>query len=347
MSAALPLPAAAPLRPEDFDAALVPGFRAAMRAHYKALSGVEQGRIARLHAEAARVFRARSACPVCDAPAGAATALPEFSQPHLRLLRCTGCQLVYSRDVLDETTDRARYATAESTPGSVPAAFAALKSSAPYARLETTKLAYVAQCVAPFRASPGRMLDIGCANGATLDRFAAEGWQVAGVEPAPDFAAAAAARHAAVRCGFFPDDAPPGPYDLVTLFDVLEHVEHPLPFLRAIGASLAPGGLLALQVPNFESPLVQLEKGRSTVVTLGHWSYFGPASLVDTLQRAGFRPLLLQSYISELDRILAHPETELRAVLGPWAPADLRTIRPADLFWRMLGFKLFGIFQKN
>ncbi|WP_131829639.1 class I SAM-dependent methyltransferase, partial [Teichococcus deserti] len=161
-----------------------------------------------------------------------------------------------------------------------------------------------------------------------------------------DFAARARARHPGVRCGFFPGDAPEGPFALVTLFDVLEHIERPLDFLAAIRDTLRPGGILALQVPNFDSPLVQVEGAGSTVVTPGHWSYFDPASLTRLLQRAGFQTMALQSYISELDRLLAYPPEAVRAALGPWAPEDLSTLRPADLFWRQLGFKLFGLFRR-
>lgn len=337
------------LRPESFDAALVPGFRAAVRAHYQALSAVERASLAALQrdgAAATPLYRERD-CPVCDSPAQAAAALPGFAQPGLTLLRCTGCRLVYSREVLAEGVERRRYATAEAAAHSVPQAFAALKRSAPYARLEAGKLAYVVQQVAAVCGPPGRMLDIGCANGVTLDSFAAAGWRVAGVEPAPDFAAQARARHPEVRTGFFPGDAPQGPFDLITLFDVLEHMERPLPFLAAIFDCLAPGGLLAVQVPNFDSPLVQIEQAASTVVTPGHWSYFDPASLVETLGRAGFATVTLQSYVSELDRILAHPEPVVRAALGPWAPANLSTLQPAQLFWRQLGFKLFGLFRRS
>jgi 2-polyprenyl-3-methyl-5-hydroxy-6-metoxy-1,4-benzoquinol methylase len=338
------------LQPESFDAALVPGFRAAMRGHYRALNAAARACLAALEAEdqaGGGVYRQRD-CPACGAPAAGAPRLPRFCKPGLTLLRCPGCRLVYSHEVLVEAAERQRYAGA--APGSVPAAFAALQRSAPYARLEGAKIAYVLQQVAAFFPRPDSLLDIGCAGGAVLDAFAAAGWRVAGVEPAPEAAAAARARHPGVRCGFFPGDAPEaedgGGFGLVTLFDLLEHMEQPLPFLAAIHGRLRPGGVLAVQVPNFDSPLVQVEGAVSSVVTPGHWSYFDPASLVMLLGRAGFRPLALQSYISELDRLLAHPPEAVRAALGPWAPPELASLRPADLFWRQQGFKLFGLFRR-
>ncbi|MCQ4161682.1 class I SAM-dependent methyltransferase [Roseomonas sp. GC11] len=329
------------LTAESFDAALIPGFRIQVRALYHDLSAAEQERAAQLRAEAR--FHQRD-CPLCGTAARSATALPRFAGACLTLLRCAACHMVYSAEVLDAETDRRRYA--EAGRDSIPRAFASLKQHHAYAALEVSKQAYVVQRIAAQGLRQGRMLDIGCANGSALDAFAAAGWQVAGVEPTAEFAAASRTRHSDVQHGYFPEAAPEGPFDLITLFDLLEHIEQPLGFLEAIRARLRPGGILAVQVPNLDSPLVQVQGAASTVVTFGHWNYFDPASLRACLERAGFVTLGIESYISELDRLMAYPETELRAVLGPWAPADLATLRPADLFARLLGFKLFGLFRR-
>ncbi|WP_207553646.1 hypothetical protein, partial [Teichococcus deserti] len=157
------------LQPESFDAALVPGFRAAMRDHYRALTAVEQASLATLRG--ADVFQPRD-CPVCGHPATGAQRLDRFSRPDFSLLRCPGCRLVYSREVFCQSTERDRYARAEADPDSIPQAFAALKGSAPYARLEEGKILYVLQQLAPLFPQPAEMLDIGCAQGAVLDAFA-------------------------------------------------------------------------------------------------------------------------------------------------------------------------------
>lgn len=53
-----------------------------------------------------------------------------------------------------------------------------------------------------------------------------------------------------VRRGSLPDQLPvEGPFDVVTLLDVLEHVDDDAGALRAIRALLRPGGLLLLTVP--------------------------------------------------------------------------------------------------
>ena len=103
--------------------------------------------------------------------------------------------------------------------------------------------------------SPGRLLDVGAGTGIFLAEAARGGWQVTGLEPTP-----AAAQHAATRLGsavitarFDQVEFPDGSFDVVTMWNVLEHVERPLDDLKRAGRLLRPGGLLVLSVPNLEA----------------------------------------------------------------------------------------------
>ena len=96
----------------------------------------------------------------------------------------------------------------------------------------------------------GNLLDVGCATGAFLAYMAAQGWQVQGVEPNP--AATAIARQ---RGLFIHNDvlteAPitPDTFDVVTLWDVLEHIPDPFPTLQSAVRALKSGGVLLARVP--------------------------------------------------------------------------------------------------
>ena len=101
---------------------------------------------------------------------------------------------------------------------------------------------------------PLRLLDIGCGAGGMLAHLREFG-AVWGVDPSPEAVTYAAAKGAAeVRHGTLPDGLPFGAadrFDVITLLDVLEHVDDDLGSLRTIGGLLAPGGLLLLTVPAF------------------------------------------------------------------------------------------------
>lgn len=98
----------------------------------------------------------------------------------------------------------------------------------------------------------GRLLDVGCATGQFLDEMRRRGeWEPFGVEPVA--APAAFARdHFGLNVfagtlgeAHFPEDM----FDVVTFWDVLEHVADPRQTLRETYRILKPGGWLVTQVP--------------------------------------------------------------------------------------------------
>ncbi len=100
----------------------------------------------------------------------------------------------------------------------------------------------------------GRLLDVGCGNGAFLESMRARGWDVCGVEPDPVAAEAASKAGVAVVAGTIAD-APwgEGSFDAVTLSSVIEHVHDPAALLASCFRLLRPGGRLHVVTPNVAS----------------------------------------------------------------------------------------------
>jgi SAM-dependent methyltransferase len=106
---------------------------------------------------------------------------------------------------------------------------------------------------------------------------------VVGIEPAAMLcqrAAAAIGRRGEVICGTLEDTpAHLAGFDAVTLWDVLEHVERPVDFLRACIERLRPGGHLLVNVPDLESLPARLMGARWPLLLPEHLNYFSLASL--------------------------------------------------------------------
>jgi len=102
--------------------------------------------------------------------------------------------------------------------------------------------------------SPGRLLDFGCGGGSYLCEMAGRGWRVTGLDVSPEVV-----RSIQENLGFdaiagsLPHpELTPASFDVITMWQSLEHVHDPLKVLRAAYELLVPGGKLILAVPNYD-----------------------------------------------------------------------------------------------
>jgi len=106
----------------------------------------------------------------------------------------------------------------------------------------------------PYRPN-GRLLDIGCGNGAYLALMKQLGWTVAGIETDAKAAAVAQSHFGISVFVGTVDDAPfeEASFDVVTMSHVLEHVPDPVRFLQVAARFLKPGGRMVIITPNAQS----------------------------------------------------------------------------------------------
>jgi SAM-dependent methyltransferase len=103
------------------------------------------------------------------------------------------------------------------------------------------------------RTRPFSVLDIGSHCGFFLRFAAGRGWRVQGIEPAPPLVRFAREVNGVERIeeGFFGPNSYPGErFDLVTMFDVLEHIPQPVELLASVRDKLQAGGLVIAKVPH-------------------------------------------------------------------------------------------------
>lgn len=138
----------------------------------------------------------------------------------------------------------------------------------------------------------GALLDVGCATGEFLQGMRRQGgWQVHGVELTPEVAQIARDRHQLdIFTGTLEQAAYPAKrFDVVTLWDVLEHLYDPAATLREIHRILKDDGILLIRVPNLASWDARLF-GRywAGLDAPRHLYIYTPQTLTQLLRQNGF-----------------------------------------------------------
>jgi 2-polyprenyl-3-methyl-5-hydroxy-6-metoxy-1,4-benzoquinol methylase len=129
--------------------------------------------------------------------------------------------------------------------------------------------------------SRGRVLDVGCGSGELLEHFAGEGWRTYGIDPGGAAVAAAERRGAVGHEGTLGDHPWQGErFEAIVFQHSLEHVVEPVPTLEEARQLLAPGGVLAIAVPNWSSWQRRLFGNRWAMLDLPrHQQHFSPRAL--------------------------------------------------------------------
>jgi 2-polyprenyl-3-methyl-5-hydroxy-6-metoxy-1,4-benzoquinol methylase len=147
---------------------------------------------------------------------------------------------------------------------------------------------------------PGKLLDIGCAFGIFLQVAKEKGWDVYGVDvskEAVDYAKKeyclnvflGTVRDAKLESGYF---------NVVTAWDVIEHLADPDNFLNEVSRIMKKGGILAIRTPNAEGLFLKINKLVNAVLGdhfarvgpkfLHHKYLFSVCSLKEILKNKGF-----------------------------------------------------------
>jgi 2-polyprenyl-3-methyl-5-hydroxy-6-metoxy-1,4-benzoquinol methylase len=140
-----------------------------------------------------------------------------------------------------------------------------------------------------FALTPGRLLDVGSGLGDFLDMATRNGWEAVGIEP-QESAAQVCHQRFGIRpqvCVFEDISLNLELFDVVTIWDVWEHVHTPLEFIDRCISLLAPGGLLALSIPNASGYPARLFKGRWRYVMFTHLNYFKISYIESIMSQRG------------------------------------------------------------
>lgn len=204
-------------------------------------------------------------CPICES-LDCATFYQEDGRD---IVRCRGCGLVFAWPM----------AAAESKPTQLSTwalKYAQARASGGYLDTHEARDPIFRKFFStePVSSAKGSVLDVGCADGHFLIRAKEAGWEPLGIDFSEDAIGLTRSRGIPAHVGGLTcTEVCRKRFDLITMWDVLEHLADPVEMLGQARKLLAPDGAVFLRVPNL--PYLML-KYRIWTQCLGHAKCFIP-----------------------------------------------------------------------
>jgi SAM-dependent methyltransferase len=217
------------------------------------------------------------------ASAFASRKLPEYM--HSRMVECKDCGMLYANPVLRQEALAEAYKDASFDSG---------------AESRLAAVTYRGILEPHLAALPSRnsALDIGAGDGAFLEELLALGFQnVVGVEPSEaPVAAAKPSIRGCLRCGVFAaEQFGAESLDLITCFQVIEHVWDPVKIASDAHALLKPGGLFVIVAHDRRAFSARVMGTKSPIFDIEHLQLFDRSTGAALLRTAAFESIAISS----------------------------------------------------
>ncbi len=141
------------------------------------------------------------------------------------------------------------------------------------------------------------ILDVGAGNGHFLQAAKRNGWNAYGTEFEQRAIDRCVSKGITMHLGKLnPENYRPEMFDIITSFEVIEHINNPIEEIKNFNALLRKGGLVYLTTPNFNSISHTLLREKWTIFNYPeHLSYYTPSTLKKLFESAGFKKKLIKT----------------------------------------------------
>jgi 2-polyprenyl-3-methyl-5-hydroxy-6-metoxy-1,4-benzoquinol methylase len=134
-----------------------------------------------------------------------------------------------------------------------------------------------------------RVLDLGCGAGYFISVLSKKGIDYKGLEVTSHLVDYCQTYHQLNVEDTSLEDEPENHYDLVTMFDVLEHLVNPIETFKTVSAKLKPGGYCVAYTPNVHSIGYELMGAKqNTLLPFEHLCFFEKESINYLARKSGF-----------------------------------------------------------
>ena len=169
----------------------------------------------------------------------------------------------------------------------------------------------------PYRKT-NKLIDVGCGIGYFLEEAKKRGWEVYGTEFTDEAIEICSKKGIKMNKGVLnPNNYTSQEFDVITSFEVIEHINNPQEELANFYKILRKGGLVYCTTPNFNSLLrYRLKEKYNVLCYPEHLSYYTPKTLKYVFEKEGFRTKNIKATGISLTRLKTSKATSNQELIS-------------------------------
>lgn len=274
-------------------------------------------------------------CPVCDSSNEKVFLKPTVDEtdPHKlygaasgiqgtqNLVQCKNCEMIYESPRYDAQTIIQGYASSQEA-----------EHDSQYEMRVKSFYLTLKKLGDKIPAKGAKILDIGTAGGAFLDAATQFGYEAHGLEPSKDLVTRGKSRGLKIEQGTIENHTfTANSFDMVCLWDVIEHLPDPKLALQEVKKLLKPEGILLINYPDIGTWQAKLAGKRFWWILSVHLHHFTRKTIFDICKRTGFEAFHFQRYwqvleFGYLERMAVHYKIPLTKFITDWTPKFIQKI---------------------
>jgi len=227
-------------------------------------------------------------CDICGSEMNKILLSGNFSNQEYKIVKCLRCGLIFLTPRRNQRTFDSQYSKEYFTESFLK-------------KKQKRKIYFEKMLKEIMEIKSGRkILDVGCGVGLFLNIAREKGWECYGVEPSIWAASYCQNKeNLNVRNGRLEEiKYPDNFFDLITFWDVLEHVKRPSMTLKEAKRIIKNNGLIVSKFPNIDSYIyklriiiTKLKGGTGRLHIPNHFYHFSPKTAKNLFRISGFNPL--------------------------------------------------------
>ena len=227
-------------------------------------------------------------CPVCNSNSN----LFIMKKGASSYYKCNECTMVYLNPILNEKATIDYYKNLNTGQGDTVSS-----ESDFYNEIYTNGL----KSISHFANSKKTLLDIGCSTVYFLDICKNNDWETSGIELGISEGEVAKNKGHNIYTTLINDLNPNLTFDVITMWDVLEHIPDGLSHLNIIYKYLNKGGILFFQIPNSDALAAKILREKCRMFDgIEHTNLYNPKSIEKLIEFTNFKIKSINSVISEI-----------------------------------------------